>query len=390
MDYARRLKALAAEVSDVLMLVMRVYFEKPRTTVGWKGYINDPHMDDTFRIDEGMVLARQFLLDVNELGLPAGTEALDPISPQYLGDLIAWNAIGARTTESQTHREMSSGLSTPVGFKNATNGEVGVAVNAILSASRPHRFLGISSDGKVSIVHTTGNPYGHLVLRGGDGSPNYDTVSIALAEEGLAWLENIKQPGALALPDSDDKRVFIVTERLITEGSATRIALMGDKTVLFSNAKTFDIDLTPIADRIDVYPADKPETALNIAADLLSKGVVQAVVAGNRSTTAQVIRAGISGVGLSPGVRTVSGSFIMNKDGEKVYLYADCGVVIAPTEKQLIDIASESVKTWNCIFPDIPPVVAFLSFSTKGSATNEQQEKIATVAAKFKELFPDI
>ena len=203
-------------------------------------------------------------------------------------------------------------------------------------------------------------------------------------------LENIKQPGALALPDSDDKRVFIVTERLITEGSATRIALMGDKTVLFANAKTFGIDLTPIADRIDVYPADKPETALSIAADLLSKGVVQAVVAGNRSTTAQVIRAGISGVGLSPGVRTVSGSFIMNKDGEKVYLYADCGVVIAPTEKQLIDIASESVKTWNCLFPYIPPVVAFLSFSTKGSATHEQQEKIATVAAKFKELFPDI
>lgn len=185
LDYARRLKGLAAEVSDVLMIVMRVYFEKPRTTVGWKGYINDPHMDDTFRIDEGMVLARQFLLDVNELGLPAGTEALDPISPQYLGDLIAWNAIGARTTESQTHREMSSGLSTPVGFKNATNGEVGVAVNAILSASRPHRFLGISGDGQVSIVHTTGNPYGHLVLRGGDGRPNYDTVSIALAEEGL-------------------------------------------------------------------------------------------------------------------------------------------------------------------------------------------------------------
>jgi 3-deoxy-7-phosphoheptulonate synthase len=185
MDYARRLKVLAAEVSDVLMLVMRVYFEKPRTTVGWKGYINDPHMDDSFRIDEGMVLARQFLLDVNALGLPAGTEALDPISPQYLGDLITWNAIGARTTESQTHREMSSGLSTPVGFKNATNGEVSVAVNAILSASRPHRFLGISGDGQVSIVHTTGNPYGHLVLRGGDGRPNYDTVSIALAEDGL-------------------------------------------------------------------------------------------------------------------------------------------------------------------------------------------------------------
>lgn len=185
LDYARRLKVLADEVSDVLMIVMRVYFEKPRTTVGWKGYINDPHMDDSFRIDEGMTLARQFLLQVNELGLPAGTEALDPISPQYLGDLIAWNAIGARTTESQTHREMSSGLSTPVGFKNGTNGDVSIAINAILSAARPHRFLGINGDGQVSIVHTTGNPYGHLVLRGGDGRPNYDTVSVSLAEESM-------------------------------------------------------------------------------------------------------------------------------------------------------------------------------------------------------------
>ena len=185
LDYARRLKALADEVADVLLVVMRVYFEKPRTTVGWKGYINDPHMDDSFRIDEGMLLARKFLLEVNELGLPAGSEALDPISPQYLGDLVAWNAIGARTTESQTHREMSSGLSTPVGFKNATNGDVMVAVNAILSAARPHRFLGISAEGQVSIVHTTGNPYGHLVLRGGDGRPNYDTVSISLAEAAM-------------------------------------------------------------------------------------------------------------------------------------------------------------------------------------------------------------
>jgi phosphate acetyltransferase len=203
-------------------------------------------------------------------------------------------------------------------------------------------------------------------------------------------LENIKQPGALALPDSDDKRIYIATERLLSEGSATRIALMGTRAVLFANAKTFGIDLTPHAARIDVYPADKPETALSIAAELLSKGDVQAVVAGNRSTTAQVIRAGISGVGLTSGVRTVSGSFIMNKDGEQVYLYADCGVVIAPTEKQLIDIASESVKTWGCVFPNIPAVVAFLSFSTKGSATHEQQEKMSKVAAKFKELFPQI
>jgi 3-deoxy-7-phosphoheptulonate synthase len=185
LDYARRLKLLADEISDVLLIVMRVYFEKPRTTVGWKGYINDPHMDDSFRIDQGMALARKFLLEINTLGLPAGTEALDPISPQYLGDLISWSAIGARTTESQTHREMSSGLSTPVGFKNGTNGDVSIAINAILSSSRPHRFLGINGEGQVSIVHTTGNPYGHLVLRGGDGRPNYDTVSVSLAEQSM-------------------------------------------------------------------------------------------------------------------------------------------------------------------------------------------------------------
>ena len=185
MDYARRLHALQAEVGDTLQLIMRVYFEKPRTTVGWKGYINDPFMDDSFRIDVGMQKARQFLLDIAELGLPTGTEALDPISPQYYGDLITWTAIGARTTESQTHREMSSGLSTPVGFKNATNGDLSVAVNAILSASRPHSFLGINGTGKVAIVRTKGNPYGHVVLRGGDGRPNYDTVSVSIAEQAM-------------------------------------------------------------------------------------------------------------------------------------------------------------------------------------------------------------
>jgi len=186
LDYARRLKALADEVGDTLLLVMRVYFEKPRTTTGWKGYINDPYMDDSFRVDEGMEKAREFLLHVNELGLPAGTEALDPISPQYYGDLISWTAIGARTTESQTHREMSSGLSTPVGFKNGTSGDLSVAVNAILSASKPHSFLGINGQGSVAIVRTRGNPYGHVVLRGGDGRPNYDTVSVSLAEQALA------------------------------------------------------------------------------------------------------------------------------------------------------------------------------------------------------------
>ncbi len=185
LEYARRLKALADEVADSLLLVMRVYFEKPRTSTGWKGYINDPRMDDSFHIEEGLHKAREFLLAVNEIGLPAGTEALDPIAPQYLGDLIAWTAIGARTSESQTHREMSSGLSTPVGFKNGTDGSLDAAVNAIISASSPHSFLGINMQGRSCVVRTAGNRYGHLVLRGGGGRPNYDTVSVALAEAAL-------------------------------------------------------------------------------------------------------------------------------------------------------------------------------------------------------------
>ncbi len=186
LDYARRLKTLADEVADTLLLVMRVYFEKPRTSTGWKGYINDPRMDDSFHIEEGMQKAREFLLAVNEIGLPAGTEALDPIAPQYLGDLISWTAVGARTSESQTHREMSSGLSTPVGFKNGTDGSIETAINAILSASKPHSFLGINMQGRSAVVRTRGNRYGHLVLRGGGGRPNYDTVSVALAEAALA------------------------------------------------------------------------------------------------------------------------------------------------------------------------------------------------------------
>jgi 3-deoxy-7-phosphoheptulonate synthase len=185
LEYARRLKSLADEVAESMVLVMRVYFEKPRTATGWKGYINDPRMDDSFHIEEGMQKAREFLLAVNELGLPAGTEALDPISPQYLGDLIAWTAIGARTSESQTHREMSSGLSSPVGFKNTTDGSLDAAVNAVISASKPHSFLGINAQGRSSVTRTRGNRYGHLVLRGGGDRPNYDTVSVALAEAAL-------------------------------------------------------------------------------------------------------------------------------------------------------------------------------------------------------------
>jgi 3-deoxy-7-phosphoheptulonate synthase len=186
LDYAQRLKRLADDVSDTLYIVMRVYFEKPRTTTGWKGLINDPHMNDSFDIEEGLQRARKVLLDINELGLPAGTEALDPISPQYLSDLITWSAIGARTTESQTHREMASGLSTPVGFKNGTDGGLQVAINALLSVSSPHSFLGINNDGQVAVVRTKGNQYGHIVLRGGAKGPNYDSVTIALVEKELA------------------------------------------------------------------------------------------------------------------------------------------------------------------------------------------------------------
>jgi 3-deoxy-7-phosphoheptulonate synthase len=184
LDYAQRLKTLADEVQDQLFIVMRVYFEKPRTTVGWKGLINDPHMDDSFCIEEGLHMARKLLADLNDMGLPCGTEALDPITPQYLGDLIAWSAIGARTTESQTHREMASGLSSPVGFKNGTDGSLDVAVNAMLSAAQPHAFLGINGDGQVALTQTRGNAYGHLILRGG-ANPNYDSVAVAQAEAEL-------------------------------------------------------------------------------------------------------------------------------------------------------------------------------------------------------------
>lgn len=185
MDYANRLKKLAEEVSDTIYIVMRVYFEKPRTTVGWKGLINDPHINDSFKIQEGLHVGRKLLLDIAELGLPTATEALDPISPQYLQDLISWSAIGARTTESQTHREMASGLSSAVGFKNGTDGSLTVAINALKSVSNPHRFLGINSDGQVSIIHTRGNPYGHVVLRGGADKPNYDSVSVTMCEKEL-------------------------------------------------------------------------------------------------------------------------------------------------------------------------------------------------------------
>jgi 3-deoxy-7-phosphoheptulonate synthase len=184
LEYGRRLAALALELEDRLLLVMRVYFEKPRTTVGWKGLINDPDLDDSFQVEKGLRTARRLLLDLNEIGLPCATEALDPITPQYLADLIAWSAIGARTTESQTHREMASGLSMPVGIKNGTDGNRAVAINALLAVARPHAFLGIDPQGRCALTYTRGNRYAHIVLRGG-ASPNYDTVSVALTEQEL-------------------------------------------------------------------------------------------------------------------------------------------------------------------------------------------------------------
>lgn len=186
LEYARRLRALADELADRLLPVMRVYFEKPRTSVGWKGMINDPRLDGSCDMHEGLKRARGLLAEIVELGLPTAGEMLDPITPHYLADLICWGAVGARTTESQVHRELASGVSFPVGFKNGTNGSLQIAINAMRSASMGHRFLGINEDGFSCVVHTRGNPDVHVVLRGGDDGPNYDPVRIARAEKQLA------------------------------------------------------------------------------------------------------------------------------------------------------------------------------------------------------------
>ena len=180
LEYARKLKVERARHADTLEIVMRVYFEKPRTTVGWKGLINDPYLDETYRIHEGLRIARQLLVDINRLGVPAGSEFLDAISPQYIGDLIAWGAIGARTTESQVHRELASGLSAPIGFKNGTDGNLKIAIDAIQAASRPHHFLSVHKNGQVAIVSTTGNGDCHVILRGGK-VPNYDATHVTQA-----------------------------------------------------------------------------------------------------------------------------------------------------------------------------------------------------------------
>ena len=245
-DYARRLKALAAQVEDTLFIVMRVYFEKPRTTVGWKGLINDPYLNDSFKIQEGLHIGRRLLLDVAELGLPTATEALDPISPQYMQDLIAWSAIGARTTESQTHREMASGLSCAVGFKNGTDGSLTVAINALQSVSSPHRFLGINKEGQVAIIHTGGNPYGHVVLRGGNGKPNYDSVSVAMCEQQLTRggvANNIMVDCSHANSNKNHELQPLVMDNVVNqiiEGNRSIIGIMVESNIKAGNQKITD------------------------------------------------------------------------------------------------------------------------------------------------------
>jgi 3-deoxy-7-phosphoheptulonate synthase len=247
-EYALKLKALADEVSDTLYIIMRVYFEKPRTTVGWKGLINDPHLNDTFKIEEGLHIGRQLLIDVTEMGLPTSTEALDPISPQYMQDLITWSAIGARTTESQTHREMASGLSSSVGFKNGTDGGLEVALNAINSAKNPHRFLGMNNDGAVAVVHTTGNQYAHMVLRGGSKGPNYDSVHIKVTEDELkksGIRPNIMVDCSHANSNKDHSLQPLVMENVanqILEGNESIIGLMVESNLEEGNQSAANLD----------------------------------------------------------------------------------------------------------------------------------------------------
>jgi len=231
-EYALKLNTLADKVKDTLFIVMRVYFEKPRTTIGWKGLINDPDMDDSFHIEKGLYMARELLLHIADSGLPAATEALDPIMPQYLSDLITWTAIGARTAESQTHREMASGLSTPVGFKNSTDGSLSVVMNAMQSAAQPHHFLGINQKGQSAVFHTRGNKYGHTVLRGGGGRANYDRKSISIYED---ILKNAGMPANVVVDCSHgnsnkdpEKQPDVVRDccQQIVDGNQSIIGLM--------------------------------------------------------------------------------------------------------------------------------------------------------------------
>lgn len=278
MDYAERLKLLADELADSLLIVMRVYFEKPRTTVGWKGLINDPYMNDSFKIEEGLHVGRQLLKEISELGLPVATEALDPIAPQYLQDFISWSAIGARTTESQTHREMAAGLSSVVGFKNGTDGGLTVAINALQSVAKPHCFLGINEAGQVAVVHTRGNQYAHIVLRGGSSGPNYDAANVKLCEQHLeeAGIKpNIMIDCSHANSNKEPGRQTLVMDNVanqILDGNQSIIGLMVESNIGFG-AQPIPNDLSQLQYGVSVTDAcidwDTTAKALRDFADKL-------------------------------------------------------------------------------------------------------------------------
>ncbi|MCZ6644382.1 MAG: 3-deoxy-7-phosphoheptulonate synthase [Gammaproteobacteria bacterium] len=259
-DYAKRLRTLADELKDSLLIVMRAYFEKPRTTVGWKGLINDPHLDDTFCVADGLEIARSLLLDIATLGLPLSTEALDPITPQYMQDLIVWSAIGARTAESQTHREMASGLSSVIGFKNGTDGSLDVAINALESVASPHRFLGISPSGQVAVLHTKGNAHAHIVLRGGSNGPNYSVDHIEACETALNKIHqpaNIMVDCSHANSNKDHNKQIAVARDVasqITSGNQSIIGLMIESNISEGNQKLTK-DLTTLRYGVSVTDA---------------------------------------------------------------------------------------------------------------------------------------
>ena len=230
LEYAQRLLAVSRRTSDRLCIIMRVYFEKPRTTVGWKGLINDPHLDGSFDIPAGLRMARKLLIEINEMGLPAATEMLDPITPQYTADLVTWASIGARTTESQTHRQMASGLSMPVGFKNATDGNLQIAIDAMFSSRTPHSFLGIDADGRLCIVNTTGNPHGHLILRGGRSGTNYDPETMLAAVEGMTkagLATNVMVDCSHANSDKDHRKQETVWHNVVEQRTAGNRNIIG-------------------------------------------------------------------------------------------------------------------------------------------------------------------
>ncbi len=276
-DYANRLNMLAKEVSDSIVLVMRVYFEKPRTTTGWKGLINDPHLNGSFDIKTGLLQARKLMIELAEIGLPLATEALDPISPQYLADLISWSAIGARTTESQTHREMASGLSCPVGFKNGTDGSLKVATDALQAVTSPHSFLGINRQGQVAIVRTKGNAYGHIVLRGGGGKPNYQIDTIKECETMLKHLHLPKNLVIDCSHENSDKdpinqaKVFNYCIEQHLNGQQSIVGMMLESNIKWGNQK-IPKDLSTLEYGVSITDACIDwETTENIIRDAAQK-----------------------------------------------------------------------------------------------------------------------